>query len=139
MRGFYFVEESSRRSRARKSSKDKWGHRILRCGRFPSGFPGNTRDVWRTCRGDTAARIRVRESALRVPRECRVTLVLIYTDYQSKTRYLMRSFPEKPQCNEEQHATMRTARGNDTLGMEPSIILRRFASALAWLDPNSCV
>jgi len=67
VRGFYFVEESSRRSRARKSSKDKWGHRILRCGRFPSGFPGNTRDVWRTCRGDTAARIRVRG----VPRDAR--------------------------------------------------------------------
>lgn len=57
-----FVEESSRRSRARrKSSKDKWGCRILRCGRFPSGFPGNTRDVWRTCRGDMVARIRERE------------------------------------------------------------------------------
>lgn len=130
----YFVVESSRRSRARKSSKDKWGCRILRCGRFPSGFPGNTRDAWRTCRGDTAARIR--EFALGVPRECRATLVPVYTDYQSKTRYLMRSFPEKPQRNEEQHATMRTAEGNDTLGMEPSIILRRFASALAWLDPR---
>ena len=40
----------------------------------------------------------------RVPRESRrATLVPVYTDYQSKTRYLMRPFPEKPQRNEEQH------------------------------------
>jgi len=42
----------------------------------------------------------------------------------------MRSFPEKPQRNEEQHATMRTAEGNDTLGMELSIILRTLSRDL---------
>lgn len=123
--------EQSTRSRARKSSKDKWGRRILRCGRFPSGFP---RDDERRTSDVRVAATYGRESTRSrgggtVPRER--TRPHLYGLSVRDLRYLMRSFPEKPQRNGEQHATMRTAEGNDTPGTEPSIIPRRFASALA--------
>lgn len=134
--------EQSAVARARKSSKDKWDrHRILQRGRFPSGFPRNMGDVWRTCRCATRSRIRVLSPE--IPREYRArdySSAFIQT-ICSRREDLMRSFPEKPQRSEQQHAgTMRTAKGrgggrrnNDTLGKGPSIILCRFeCSCVTW-------
>lgn len=81
------VGENSRRSRKLGSRRRINGtaRRILQRGRFPSGFPQNTRDVWRTCR--TATRSRIWVLLPEVPREYRARLLVrVYADYLFKTR-----------------------------------------------------
>lgn len=115
------LRENRLRERASESSKDKWGprRRILQRGRFPSGFPRNTRETFdvrvaaRHGREYTSSPLA--GSPTWVP-YARLSSAFIQT-ICSRREDLMQSFPEKPQRSEQQHAgTMRTAGRDEEAG-----------------------
>lgn len=93
-------DRSMRGGEQSRARKDKWGRRILRCGRFPSGFPGNTRDV--------VSRPWEYEFA-------RVGVTLYGLSVQD-------AIPNAVISGKAAAQRRATCYGNDTLGMEPSII-----------------